>query len=363
MRTTPQGTSQARRSDQAFALMPRLSRSGARPQSGAARERLRAPARRLHTAFLGRERSRLRAHFREVLAELRGRDVSHLSAAQQASRGRLIEELAGYARTGRFPRNTGFPGARVPYFVDPFGTRCAMAHLIESTGETALVARVAATRNNALVRDLEADASLQAWLAAAGLTAAEAARIQPSYCFENKAFACFCTSYSNSEGVVEGTVVDAGSDSYKVKVEVIHGDVQAKVGEEIAVSDGNVAKVGDSVLVTISHNVQDEEFYSRLLKVEKDGSVALSCNLDIPSLKKEDAIKATLDADSRGCEEELVSVDSKWDESQCEDGGGCATSAARAGSGLLLGTALIGAAVWARRRSRRRRSQRGAGAL
>jgi hypothetical protein len=310
------------------------------------------------SAFLARERSRLRAHFREVLAELRSRDVSHLTAAQRAMRARLIEELARYARTGRFPRNTGFPGGRVPYFVDPFGTRCAMAHLIESTGETALVARVAATMNNALVRDLEADASLQAWLATAGLTAAEAARIQPSYCFENKAFACFCTSYSSSDGVVEGTVVDAGGGSYVVKVEVIHGDVQAMVGQEIEVEDSNAAEVGDSVLVTIGHNVQNEEFYGRLLKVEEDGTIPLSCALDIPALKKEDAILATLAKESRSCEDTLVSVDSKWDESQCEDGGGgCATSAARAGSGLLLGTALVGAAVWARRRAKRRRSR------
>jgi hypothetical protein len=129
---------------------------------------------------LRREVARLRRHFREVLAELRGRDVAHLSSVQASMRERLINELTRYARRGKFPRNLDFPEKRTPYFIDSFGTRCAMAHLIESTGAAGLVARVAATLNNALVRDLEGDLELVAWLDRAGLTAAEAARIQPS---------------------------------------------------------------------------------------------------------------------------------------------------------------------------------------
>ncbi|MFY0535977.1 hypothetical protein [Nannocystis pusilla] len=135
--------------------------------------------------------ARLQAHFHEVLLELRGRDVTHLGAPQRAARERLIEELARYAREGRFPRNS-MSREPLPIFIDPHGTRCAMARLIESTGHAALVARVATHRNFALIRELEGDAALQAWLDEFGLTAAEAGRIQPEYCFLTKAEDCFC---------------------------------------------------------------------------------------------------------------------------------------------------------------------------
>src|SRR4051812_43112355 len=96
--------------------------------------RARARRKRSAPAILGRETARLRAHFREVLAELRPREVVHLSASQRAQRVRLLGQLARYAKAGRFPRNLDAPGLQIPYFVDAFGTRCAMAHLIESTG-------------------------------------------------------------------------------------------------------------------------------------------------------------------------------------------------------------------------------------
>src|SRR5215510_12107593 len=94
------------------------------------------------------EQVRLRAHFRQVLAELRARDVSHLAAPERAMRVRLIGELVRYARGGEFPRNVDYADRRMPYFVDASGTRCAMAYLIESTGERAYVDRVREVHNN-----------------------------------------------------------------------------------------------------------------------------------------------------------------------------------------------------------------------
>jgi hypothetical protein len=187
------------------------------------------------TAPAAKEQARLRTHFREVLAELRARDVNHLPGPQKDARSRLLGELARYARVGRFPKNLDFPGARVPYFIDAFGTRCAMAHLIESTGETALVARVAATMNNALVRELEGDPGLRRWLEQAGLTAAEAARIQPSYCFMTKAEGCLCNQAFQISAVVEATLTTplmAGE--VTVRIDVVHGDMSiAMPGQEV----------------------------------------------------------------------------------------------------------------------------------
>jgi len=127
------------------------------------------------------ETARIRTHLATVERALRARDVTHLAPAQRAARARNLDVLHVYWTAGVFPKNTDFPGERIPYFVDRFGTRCAMAHLIEQSGRGDLVARVAATNNNARIRELKGDPELVAWLDANGLTAAEAARIQPAY--------------------------------------------------------------------------------------------------------------------------------------------------------------------------------------
>ena len=130
------------------------------------------------------ERDLLRQHFTIVDRELRAADVSGLTNEQRERRAALIAELARYRERGMFPRNLDF-AAQTPYFIDDRGVRCAMAHLVETHGGAALVARVAASSNNAYVRELAVDAELGpavgAWLERNGLTAAEAARIQPSY--------------------------------------------------------------------------------------------------------------------------------------------------------------------------------------
>jgi len=127
------------------------------------------------------ETARIRTHLATVEHALRASDVTHLTPAQRAARARNLDVLHAYWTAGAFPKNTDFPGQRMPYFVDRYGTRCAMAYLIEQSGRGDLVARVAATNNNARIRELKGDPELVAWLDANGLTAAEAARIQPAY--------------------------------------------------------------------------------------------------------------------------------------------------------------------------------------
>jgi hypothetical protein len=127
------------------------------------------------------EVARIRTHLATVERELRARDVSALTPAQRAARRRNLDVLHAYWLGGLFPKNTDFPGERMPYFIDRYGTRCAMAYLIEQSGRGDLVARVAASNNNARIRELKDDPELIAWLDGNGLTVAEAARIQPQY--------------------------------------------------------------------------------------------------------------------------------------------------------------------------------------
>lgn len=135
----------------------------------------------VRAALPSAETARIRRHLATVEAELRAKDISALTPAQRLARARNLDVLHEYWVRGVFPMNTDFPRQRVPYFIDRSGTRCAMAYLIEQSGHADLVRRIATTQNNAYVRDLEDVAELGAWLSANGLTAAEAARIQPAY--------------------------------------------------------------------------------------------------------------------------------------------------------------------------------------
>jgi hypothetical protein len=127
------------------------------------------------------EVARLRAHFDSVDTELRTRDVSHLSAAQRASRTKLIGWLREYRDAGRFPLNDRFVNETVPFFRDSQGTLCAMAYLVDRSGRGDIVDHISRTRNNAFIRELTDDRDLVAWLDASGLSVSEAARIQPGY--------------------------------------------------------------------------------------------------------------------------------------------------------------------------------------
>jgi hypothetical protein len=126
------------------------------------------------------EVTRLQRHFDSVDIELRSRDVSSFTPAQKVRRARLIQWLREYRNAATFPKNDRFKVA-TPFFRDSEGTLCAMAYLIDRSGRRDIVDKVAATRNNAYVRELADDPALIAWLDSSGLSLAEAARIQPQY--------------------------------------------------------------------------------------------------------------------------------------------------------------------------------------
>jgi hypothetical protein len=135
------------------------------------------PARRLEAA-------RLRAHFDSVNAEMRQAKAVHFTPSQRRVRATLIGWLQEYRDAGKFPRNDRFPDRAMPFFRDGDGALCAMAYLIERSGRRGLVDRIALTRNNAFIAELANDPELRVWLDSGGLSVAEAARIQPTYAWE-----------------------------------------------------------------------------------------------------------------------------------------------------------------------------------
>ena len=137
---------------------------------------------RANDAVASAEVRRIRIHFDSVLTALTTRDVHTLSSEQLARRRALTTTLRAYRARGVFPHNYDFPGQSIPYFVDrKTGTRCAVAHLLESTARADIVARVARANNNVWVAQLARDSAFTNWLDANGITLDEAAFIQLPY--------------------------------------------------------------------------------------------------------------------------------------------------------------------------------------
>jgi hypothetical protein len=88
------------------------------------------------------QRLLLSQHYAVVLEELESADTTRLSDVQRASRCQLLDALRAYRARADFGRNDELTAARVPFFVDSEGRRCAVAELLHVSGEMALVERV-----------------------------------------------------------------------------------------------------------------------------------------------------------------------------------------------------------------------------
>ncbi|MFT7668886.1 MAG: HEAT repeat protein [Planctomycetota bacterium] len=120
----------------------------------------------------------LTSHYQRVEQELRVADVSHLTPEQQRKRLQALSWLRDYRVNGDFGINTLEPGVRKLYFVDESERRCAVAWLLDESGQEALVKGIAATSNHAYIAELAGREELQAWLSEYGLSVGDAARIQ-----------------------------------------------------------------------------------------------------------------------------------------------------------------------------------------
>lgn len=189
-------------------------------------------------SFAAAEAARLRAHFDSVEWELRQHDGRGLTSAQRAARARALSSLHAYSVRSAFPQNTDFPGDALPYFIDRRGRRCAMAYLIEQSGGRDLVARVAATHNNARISELKDDPKLVAWLSENGITLAEAARIQPTYCglFGNPP--CPPPEPSTGYKVLTGVAVGANLTLAALTLNVLHTGMSRDASAALGVGTG-----------------------------------------------------------------------------------------------------------------------------
>ena len=126
------------------------------------------------------ERLRIQRHLREVELTLRATHPPGLTDAQREARARALDALQAYWVAGEFPKNRDDLDRRVPIFIDADGTACAVGHLMIASGASDLAREIATYENYDFVADID-HPELTAWLTANGLTAAEAAWIQPTY--------------------------------------------------------------------------------------------------------------------------------------------------------------------------------------
>ncbi|NUO53664.1 MAG: hypothetical protein HOV80_32855 [Polyangiaceae bacterium] len=295
---------------------------------------------------------RIKAHFAGALEMLEANGHAGLDAAQRAARNDRIADLRRYALRGQFPKNRDFHDRMMPYFVDAAGTRCAVAHLVEQSGDADLVWKIVADRNNQLVPELAEEPRLVAWLETQGITVAEATRIQPSYCASpaEQCFPCHVTlgvieveAFEDSMGVIGFRVTASYESKYAV------GDVADEMHW-----DGNVS-AGDKFLAF-------ETGFSAY-RINDDGTVDVStCEGTVPGGPgllpddpPKDAVIATMLGDcgalgAEWTEQQGQCADSPPPEEEESDGCSAAPSTTPFGGALFFASLLIGGAIRLRTR-------------
>jgi hypothetical protein len=128
------------------------------------------------------ERQRIQSRLQLIDNLLRARDVSKWSPELQSARKKNLDILSAYWKKGEFPKNTDskYRNVRMPYFIDKFGTPCAVGHLIIESGHRALAERIAKLDNN-VYADQISDPEFFEWAKKSGLESEELTLIQPSY--------------------------------------------------------------------------------------------------------------------------------------------------------------------------------------
>jgi hypothetical protein len=238
-----------------------------------------------------------------------------------------------------------------------------MAHLVEHTGATAFAQRIAATQNNAFIREIEADPELIAWLEGAGLSAAEAARIQPAYCGIPLSL-CVCGIRSTADGpLLEASVVSIGSDGLQhAQITAIHWQ-QAEpsalvmgnyaVGGKIVTWAGE-GDVGDTVLVYANDDPSAAEHTVGPGILIHDGVATDFCAQSTPELTKANALAALM-APNDSCDAAMVKQDAAWAETHCTNNNGCSIGLGESATLAMPGLIGLCAAAWVSRRLARRR--------
>ena len=129
------------------------------------------------------EKKRVKLHLMRTEYWMMNQDVSHLSNSQKQNRLQALKTLRQYHQNEQFPINTTHR-KRIPQIQDKNGTACALACILQNSGEKHLVEDLARNSNYVLVNDIPDDHHLINALTCNGISKKEASKIQPSYSCE-----------------------------------------------------------------------------------------------------------------------------------------------------------------------------------
>jgi hypothetical protein len=196
---------------------------------------------------------------------------------------------------------------------------------------------------------------------AASLSLDAAAQIQPTYCDQSEADACFCNQ-SGLPNLALGTILRVDDASVLVRVDHVAGDLPGLgVGDQRSVEGLGI--LGQQLLFSSEPSDGGVQLSRVATRLSLQGD-AVRCLLNQETAKRPitiDTLFYALRAESSACVNALTSVDSAWSRSQCSgsesepnDGCGFAPSA-----GMTLASAgLTSAAVFAALLGYRRRQRR-----
>ncbi len=121
----------------------------------------------------------IQMHLLWVEKKLRNAYTSHLNVEQKQNRKHYLDILKEYALAGKFPQNTFHPN-RTPYFIDIYGTACAVGYLMLHSDAKAFAYKISAENNYAYICQMPYK-EIHVWAAQNGFTVDELAWIQPGY--------------------------------------------------------------------------------------------------------------------------------------------------------------------------------------
>ena len=125
------------------------------------------------------EEERIQMHLSLVVKHLSNYVNPELSAKQLKNRSLLLNALSVYADYGQFPLNA-YHSVRTPYFIDDYGTHCAVGYLMAFSGNESLSIQISDNQNFHYLIDIE-HPDLLNWSKEFGFTLDELKWIQPSY--------------------------------------------------------------------------------------------------------------------------------------------------------------------------------------
>eukprot|EP01006_Ploeotia_vitrea_P054753 TRINITY_DN67921_c6_g5_i2.p1 TRINITY_DN67921_c6_g5~~TRINITY_DN67921_c6_g5_i2.p1 ORF type:complete len:244 (+),score=29.69 TRINITY_DN67921_c6_g5_i2:78-809(+) len=138
----------------------------------------------------GSEPDKIQAHLEYAVQNLEARNdaiSATTTEAQQKNRKVMLDLVSNYAKARQFPQHCD-PSAseeRRPCFIDAANRPCAVAHLMQMTGHSALATSINERFQHSYLSDIVAanPPKLSEWQHESGLSAEELAMIQPTYQF------------------------------------------------------------------------------------------------------------------------------------------------------------------------------------